>query len=114
MFVFDVLCGMVGSPNLLSLVNVITPRYRTQCGDFLRIDFHRTNYGVHEPLNDAVRHFNEVAGLFDFHLSWNQFFNHLSSVCVRPFIRDMGHFYFVVSIYLRFELLILALSIKTF
>jgi hypothetical protein len=38
MFVFDVLSGRVGSP----------------VGDFLRIDFHRTNYGVHKPLNDAV------------------------------------------------------------
>jgi hypothetical protein len=28
MFVFDVLSGRVGSPNLLSLVNVIAPRYR--------------------------------------------------------------------------------------
>jgi hypothetical protein len=77
MFVFNVLSGRVGSPNLLSLVNVITPHYSTRGGEFLRIDFHSINYGVHEPLNDAVRHFNEVAGLFDFHLSRNQFFNRL-------------------------------------
>jgi hypothetical protein len=118
MFVFDVLSGRVGSSNLLSLLNV------TRGGDFLRIDFHRTNYGVHEPLNDAVRHFNEVAGLFDFHLSSNQFFNRLKSGCcdlVQPFtlcwtilygfpcsFRGTDRFFFVVSIYLRFELLILA------
>jgi hypothetical protein len=60
---------------LLSIVGAITsPRYRTRGGDLLRIDFHRTSYGVHKPLNDAVRHFNEVARLFDFHLSTNQFF----------------------------------------
>jgi hypothetical protein len=47
--------GRVGSPNLLTLANVIAASlYRTQGGDFSRIDFHRTNYGGHEPLNDAV------------------------------------------------------------
>jgi hypothetical protein len=61
MFVFDVFYGRVGLPNLLSLVKVIAPRYRIQDGD-------------HEPLNVAARRFNEVAGLFDFHLSRNQFF----------------------------------------
>jgi hypothetical protein len=63
MFVLGVLFGRVGSPNWLSLVNVIAPRYRIRSGDSLRIDFHRNQYGVHEFLNDAVRHFNEVAGL---------------------------------------------------
>jgi hypothetical protein len=46
----------------------------TRGGDLLRIDFHRTSYGVHKPLNDAVRHLNESAGLFDFHLAKNQLF----------------------------------------
>jgi hypothetical protein len=63
--VYDVLSGRVDSPSLLSLINVIAPLYRTRGANFLRIDFHRTNYGVHEPLNDDVRHYNEVAGLFD-------------------------------------------------
>jgi ribosomal protein L17 len=49
MFVFDVLFGRIGSPKLLSLVNVIAPRYRTRSGDYLRIDFQRTNCSVHEP-----------------------------------------------------------------
>jgi hypothetical protein len=66
MFVFDVLSGKLCSTSLLSLVNVIASRYRTRGGEFLRIE--RTNYGVHEPLNVAVWHFYEVAGLFDFHL----------------------------------------------
>jgi hypothetical protein len=46
----------------------------------MRIDFYRTNYGVNEPLNDAARNFNEVAGLLDFYWSRNQFFNRLRSV----------------------------------
>jgi hypothetical protein len=36
MFFLDVLSGGVGSPNLLSLVNVITHQYRTRGGEFLR------------------------------------------------------------------------------
>jgi hypothetical protein len=54
MFVFNDLSGRVGSPNLLSLVNVIAPHYRTRGGDFLWIDFHCTNYSFREPLSDAV------------------------------------------------------------
>jgi hypothetical protein len=67
LLVFDVLSGMVGSPNLLSLVNVIALRYHNRGGDFSRIDFHR----VHKLLNYAVRHFNKVAGLLGFHLSFD-------------------------------------------
>jgi hypothetical protein len=80
MFIFDTLSGRVNSSNLLSLISINAPWYHTRAGDFLRVDFHRTNYGVHEPLNGAVRSFNEFAGLFDLHLSKNQFFNHLRSV----------------------------------
>jgi hypothetical protein len=52
---------------------MIASCYRIWGGDFLRIDFHRFNYGVHVPLNDAVRHIDSAC-LFDFHLSRNQFF----------------------------------------
>jgi hypothetical protein len=68
MFVFDVLSGRVGSPNLLSLVNVIATA--------LGITFSCGLIFTFSTLNDAVRHFNEVAGLFDFY----QFFNPLKSV----------------------------------
>jgi hypothetical protein len=44
-------------------------------GDFLRIHFHRMSYGFHDPLNGAMRRFNEVIGLFDFHLTRGQFVN---------------------------------------
>jgi hypothetical protein len=33
---------------LLSVLDLITPRYPTRGTEFLRIDFHRTNYGIHE------------------------------------------------------------------
>jgi hypothetical protein len=77
MFIFDVLNGRVNSPGLLSVLNLIAPRYSTRGTEFLRIDFHRTNYGVHEPLSSAMRQFNEVIGLFDFGLTRDQFLNRL-------------------------------------
>jgi hypothetical protein len=45
--------------------HTFTPRYPTCGTEFLRIDFHRTNYGIHEPMSSAMRQFNEVIGLFD-------------------------------------------------
>jgi hypothetical protein len=68
MFIFDILSGRVSSPNLLSVLDLITPRYPTRGTEFLRIDFHRTNYGLHEPMSGAMRQFNEVIPLFDLSL----------------------------------------------
>jgi hypothetical protein len=78
MFIFDVLSGRVNSPNLLSFVDLITPRYPIRSTEFLRIDFHRTNYGLHEPMSGAIRQFNDIIELFDFSLTLNQFLNRLS------------------------------------
>jgi hypothetical protein len=77
MFIFDVLSERVNSPNLLSVIDLITPRYPTRGTEFLRIDFHRTKYGIHEPMSNAMRQFNEVLGVFDFGLTWDQFLNRL-------------------------------------
>jgi hypothetical protein len=71
MFIFDILSTRVNSLNLLSLISINASWYHTRAVDFLRVDFHSTNYGVHEPLNGANRSFNEFAGLFDLHLSRN-------------------------------------------
>jgi hypothetical protein len=80
MFIFDILSGRVNFSNLFSLISIKAPWYHTRTSDFLRVDFDCTNYGVHEPLNGAVRSFNEFAGLLDLHLSRNPFFNRLRSV----------------------------------
>jgi hypothetical protein len=45
MFIFDVLGGKMNSPNLLSALNLNIPRYRARGSEFLRIAFHRMNYG---------------------------------------------------------------------
>jgi hypothetical protein len=75
MLIFDILSGRMNSLNFLSALDVNTPRYRTRGSEFLRIGFHCTNYGVHEPMSAAMPEFNEVIGLFDFILIRNQFMN---------------------------------------
>jgi hypothetical protein len=55
--------------------DLITPRYPTRGTEFLRIDSHRTNYGIHKPMSIAMRQYNEVIGLFDFGLTQDQFLN---------------------------------------
>jgi hypothetical protein len=77
MFIFDGLGGRMNSSNLLSALDLNTPRYRTRGYEFLRIGFHRTNFGVHELMSAAMREFNEVIGLFDFILTRDQFLNRL-------------------------------------
>jgi hypothetical protein len=67
MFIFDVVSERVNSPNLLSVLDLITPQYLTHGTEFLRI--HRTNYGLHEPMSGEMRQFNAVIGLFDFGLN---------------------------------------------
>jgi hypothetical protein len=50
MFIFEILSGRVHSSNLLSLTSINA----SWTSDFLRVEFHHTNYDVHEPLNGAV------------------------------------------------------------
>jgi hypothetical protein len=63
------------SPSLLSVLDLISPRYPSPGTEFLPIDFHRTNYGNHEPISSAIRQFNEVIGPFDCSQTRDQFLN---------------------------------------
>jgi hypothetical protein len=81
MITFDVLSGRVNSLNLLSVLDLIAPRYPNRGTEFLRIDFHRTNYENHEPMSIAMRQFNEVIGLTDFGLTRDQLLNRLRQCC---------------------------------
>jgi hypothetical protein len=60
------------------MMSIIVPWYRT-C-----VRFHRTNYGVHEPLNGVMRRFNEFIGLFDF--SFDQ-----GTVCKNDLVESFYH-----------------------
>jgi hypothetical protein len=83
LLVFDLLSGKIDSPKLLSQINLSVSSYQTRGRDrreFLFVEFHRTNYGIYEPINAAVRGFNEFAGLFDFNITRDTFLNRLKSV----------------------------------
>ena len=80
LLVFDLLSGKIDSPNLLTQIGLSVPSYQTRGREFLFVEFHRTNYGVFEPINAAVRGFNEFAGLFDFNLTRDVFINRITAV----------------------------------
>jgi hypothetical protein len=78
--VFDLLSEKIDAPKLLSQINLSVPSYQTRGREFLFVEFHRTNYGIYEPVNAAVRGFNEFAGLFDFNITRDTFLKRIKSV----------------------------------
>jgi hypothetical protein len=52
LFVFDLLSGKIDSQ-----INLSVPSYQTRGREFLFVEFHRTNNGIYEPINTAVRGF---------------------------------------------------------
>jgi hypothetical protein len=75
LLVFNLLSGKIDSPKLLSQINLSVPLYQTRGREFLFVEFHRTNYGIYEPVNAAARGFNEFSGLFDFNITRDTFPN---------------------------------------
>ena len=49
------------------------PSTQLRSNDFLRPDFHRTNYGQAEPLLSMVPDFNEVANMYEPAMNRNNF-----------------------------------------
>jgi hypothetical protein len=54
LLVFDLLSGKTDPAKPLSQINLSVPSYQTWGREFLIFDFHRTNYGIYEPINAAV------------------------------------------------------------
>jgi hypothetical protein len=79
LFIFDILTGKIDSTSLLASVRFNVSHYPLRTSEILRVDFHRTNYGMNEPLNNAVRKVNENFDLFDFNLTKDQFLTRLRS-----------------------------------
>jgi hypothetical protein len=78
--VFDLLSGKIDLPKLFSQINLSVPSYQTQGREFLFVEFHRTNYGIYEPINAAMRGFSEFADLFDFNITRDTFLTSIKSV----------------------------------
>jgi hypothetical protein len=66
-FVRDVLCARIDSSSLLG---ILANPHRTRSRAILLEKFHRTAYGPDEPLNYAIRNFNNEIQCFDFCVSW--------------------------------------------
>jgi hypothetical protein len=72
LLVFDLLSGKIGSPKLLSQINLSVPSYQTRGREFLFVEFHRTNCGIYEPINAADTVVWMVFGCFLRHLKTHE------------------------------------------
>ena len=66
---FDLLSGRVDASNILALINVSVPPVNLRNYRMLVPNFHRTNYGTFEPINNMMILFNSVLEYFDFILT---------------------------------------------
>ena len=81
-FIFDLLSGRINSSHILSLINISVPPISFRHYRFLIPQFHRTNYGVFEPLNNMIILFNTIFEHFDFNVTRQSFRNTLRSLNV--------------------------------
>lgn len=68
-FAFDCLQGVINSAELLSKFNISIPARSLRNHDFLQPDYHRTNYGLNDPISAMSRSFNSQYSNINFHLS---------------------------------------------
>jgi Reverse transcriptase (RNA-dependent DNA polymerase) len=73
MFIRDLVCGRVICPYLLNNINFLVSSYRTRASLFIYPNYHRTNYGLCEPLNNSILLFNKSSQYFDFNNTRNKF-----------------------------------------
>jgi hypothetical protein len=66
LFISDILSCKFDCPIILSSLRLNVYLYNTRYRFLLKEDPHRTNYGMNEPLNGAIRIFNEFSDLFEF------------------------------------------------
>ncbi len=78
-FIYDILQNHVDAPELSSriVINVPTRHLRTQ--QFLNVNYHRTNYGFHEPVSELSMIFNCFADLYNPSVPRNIFRNRVRS-----------------------------------
>jgi hypothetical protein len=65
MFVRDELCARIDSSRLMAMLAPTANTHRTRSRALLLEMFHRTSYGLKEPLNCAIRNFNNEIQCFD-------------------------------------------------
>jgi hypothetical protein len=84
LLIFDLLTGRINSGKLLSMISLNVPHVRRlRAHDFLSTAYHRTNYGMSEPLNRACKAFNMSSQYFDFGQSRDTFRNKIKGARIR-------------------------------
>ena len=72
-FIFDLLSGRVDALNILTLISIGVPPVHLRNYRMLVPNFHRTNYGMFEPINNIMLLFNTVLDYFDFVITRDSF-----------------------------------------
>lgn len=76
-FVGKLLLNAIDSPTLLRQISFNVPPRLLRNRDFLRLDYHRTDYGQNEPVRAMCSVFNSVVSVFDFNVSVDVFITRL-------------------------------------
>ena len=79
-FVGKLLTGEIDAPNILSEININVPYRNLRMRNFLRLSFHRTEYGQNEPIRAICDVFNNVFDSFDFNVSSVTFKNRFKRI----------------------------------
>lgn len=69
LFIYQLLSGSIDSPNLLKLVNINSRPRTLRNNEFLYLNTHRTNYGLHKPMSTMSSLFNISTDNIDFNLN---------------------------------------------
>lgn len=69
LFVHGVLLNYIDSEYILSQIHFNVPGRNLRAHDFLKLSYHRTNYGSTEPITRACRAFNKIVSCFNFNIS---------------------------------------------
>lgn len=72
-FIFNIIQGYSDSPFILQSISFEVPSKSLRNHNILHIQHHRTNYGMHEPINSMSKSFNKISDTFDFNISKNLF-----------------------------------------
>ncbi|XP_055633092.1 uncharacterized protein LOC129773504 [Toxorhynchites rutilus septentrionalis] len=72
-FIARLLVPEIDAPNVLAQIAINVPGYTLRRSDFLRLPFRRRDYSLHEPIRSMMECFNDVAHLFDFNITINEF-----------------------------------------
>lgn len=79
-FIFDLFNGRIDASNILSLIDVNVPPRSIRNHVFLRVKFHRTQYGSFEPITNMSVIFNNVFSSYEFDLSRDIFRERIRSI----------------------------------